>query len=66
MATITTKRTSKSDKSNKVFSHDNVLVEFTEKSKFHKKGEKKEVHRLLANKYETSGVAKVVDKVVDK
>lgn len=59
---VTRKSTSKSDKSDKVFIDDLVKVEFTAKSKFHKQGDKKEVHKLLAQKYEKTGVAKIVDK----
>lgn len=46
----------------KVKGKDPVMIEYTEKAKFHKKGDKEAVHKLTAEKLEKKGFAKIIDK----
>jgi len=45
-----------------VMGREPVSVEWGEKSKFHKKGSKSEVHKLQAVKFVKLGIAKIVSK----
>lgn len=44
----------------KVKGREDVKIEYTEKSKFHKKGETSVVHKMQADKLVEKGVAKIV------
>ena len=43
-----------------IYKNDLVTVEFNEKSAYHKKGDREEVHRVMAEKFEKKGIAKIV------
>lgn len=47
-------------KEEKVKGREDVTIEYTEKSRFHKKGDKATVHRLQADKLVDKGVAKII------
>lgn len=46
----------------KVYPHDEVEIVYTEKSSFHKAGEKSKVHKMQAEKLVAKGVAKLAKK----
>lgn len=43
-----------------VYKKDLVTVEFNDKSAYHKKGDREVVHRIMGEKYEKKGIAKIV------